>query len=60
MLNGGTIILGRKFSAKRFWDDVSTYNVDVVVVSVITQDKKKKAANNIYVYSTLVNSADTY
>jgi fatty-acyl-CoA synthase len=30
---GGTIILGRKFSARRFWNDCVDYKVTVFTVS---------------------------
>jgi hypothetical protein len=32
MFGGGTIILGRKFSVSRFWDDCVEYDVDGFVV----------------------------
>lgn len=32
---GGTIVLGRKFSARRFWNDCVDYKVNVFTVSFI-------------------------
>ena len=33
LFSGGTIVLGRKFSASRFWNDCVDYKVDVFTVS---------------------------
>lgn len=33
---GGTIVLGRKFSASRFWNDCVDYKVDVFTVRNIS------------------------
>jgi hypothetical protein len=45
LIGGATVVLGRKFSASRFWDDVANYNVNVFVVSIFL------LYNNILVFN---------
>lgn len=55
---GGTIILGRKFSARRFWNDCVDYKVTVFTVSFYISVAGKEMTK-IWVFSILVNSVDT-